>query len=120
MLIHSEELRELFAGDEEIVREVVQLFIEETQTLLGQLREAVAAEDTARVQSLAHKVAGSAGNIRANQLFHTAKAVETELITHPSDTACAAEGAKRIENDFALTRTALTEAFLGAQPARSL
>jgi CheY-like chemotaxis protein len=48
-------------GDPQILQEVVQLFLDDSPRLLGELREAVAASDAARLRRVAHTLKGSIG-----------------------------------------------------------
>lgn len=52
----------LFADDEDLLRELVGLFLEDSPALLNDLRAGIAAQDAAKVERAAHSLKGSVGN----------------------------------------------------------
>lgn len=63
-------------GDEELLRELAMLFIEEYPRLMADLREAQAQGNMVRVERAAHSLKGSAGNFGAKEITATAAAIE--------------------------------------------
>ena len=64
-------------GDEELLREVAQLFLQEYPSLMGQLEEAVARDDAGRVMETAHTMKGSLATLGAEAGTHIALQLET-------------------------------------------
>lgn len=64
------------AGDHEVLRELIELFRDESATLLEALREAVLNGDAPLVQRTAHTLKGSAAVIAAHAASEAAKTVE--------------------------------------------
>jgi signal transduction histidine kinase/DNA-binding response OmpR family regulator len=63
-------------GDEALVAEVVQLFLEDCPSHVATIGQAAAARDLARVRSAAHALKGAAGNLSAQHLADAAAALE--------------------------------------------
>ncbi len=63
-------------GDNELLREIVELFLEDSPRQLIAIREAVARGDPAAVERSAHALKGSVGNFGAPGAFHTAQNLE--------------------------------------------
>lgn len=108
--VWQREALDRLGGDEELLRELCQIFLEESPKLLHKLRDAVAAEDPEAVALAAHSLKGELsylGAVEASQianrleemgrvkkLSHAAKtlaALETEVeglqlcLKHPAD-----------------------------------
>jgi two-component system, sensor histidine kinase and response regulator len=64
-------------GDEELLREVAQLFLQEYPSLMGQLEEAVAQGDAGRVMEAAHTMKGSLATLGAEAGTRIAQELET-------------------------------------------
>lgn len=64
-------------GDEELLREVAQLFLQEYPSLLCQLEEAVAHDDAGRVMETAHTMKGSLATLGAEAGTQIALQLET-------------------------------------------
>jgi CheY-like chemotaxis protein len=64
-------------NDEEIAREIADIFVESSVALMAELTAAIPRGDTEVVHSRAHSIKGSAGNIGATALQHLAAAVES-------------------------------------------
>ena len=63
-------------GDEALMAEVVQLFLEDCPAHVAAIEQAAAAGDVPRVRSAAHALKGSAGNLSADRLADAAAALE--------------------------------------------
>lgn len=74
--LNWDELLELFMGDRESVDGLIDLFVEQAEAILAAIREGIANRDTHQVQMEAHKLAGSAANIRAQEINKIAKQME--------------------------------------------
>jgi HPt (histidine-containing phosphotransfer) domain-containing protein len=64
------------AGDRELLRELVTVFLDECPRWLEELRAAVAGQDATRVQRLAHTTKGALGQLGAEVAFAVAERLE--------------------------------------------
>jgi CheY-like chemotaxis protein len=64
-------------GDEELLRELMTIFIEESGKLVPALRVAIEQQDTAEVRRLAHTIKGAASHLAAPSVAETALYLET-------------------------------------------
>lgn len=64
-------------GDEDLLREVAQLFLQEYPSLLVQIEEAVARDDAGRVMEAAHTMKGSLATLGAEAGTQIALQLET-------------------------------------------
>jgi two-component system, sensor histidine kinase and response regulator len=62
----------------EMVRVIVDLFLEDAPAALDRLRQAIAAEDTKETEREAHRLKGSFANIGAKELAETCSLIEAE------------------------------------------
>ena len=69
-------LRENCAGDEGLVHEVLDLFRKEADSLLNDVRTAVAAKDALQVKRTAHRLKGALVSLAARPSVEAAKALE--------------------------------------------
>jgi len=67
---------ERLGGDEELLREIAGLFLEDTQELVEEIRRAAYARDAAALQRAAHTLKGSVGNFGAEGTFEAAYQLE--------------------------------------------
>ena len=74
-----ESLRELTPpGEPDVLKEVLQLFLDDVPTRIGRLRAAWQAADTAEVHRTAHSLKGSSGNIGATQLHDICRLLDEQ------------------------------------------
>lgn len=66
----------LVEGDMELAVSLVDLFSEDSLSLLDQLELAIAAKDTSQVERLAHRIKGSAQNFFATGIVERARTLE--------------------------------------------
>ena len=71
----AEVLRRL-EGDDQLLREVIDLFIQDSASLIDKLRRAVERKDAAEVCAAAHRLKGSASNLAAGPVTEAARALE--------------------------------------------
>lgn len=77
MLIYNrEEVLERLDGDEELLREVVDLFLEQSRHQIRELQAALAAGEPAQIRHQAHSLKGAAAGLGAQALSHTAAQLE--------------------------------------------
>jgi two-component system sensor histidine kinase/response regulator len=69
--------RERLGNDEDLLRDVIQMFLGEYPAWMAELRRAVARKDAALVQRLAHTVKGALGQFGAQAAFESARRLET-------------------------------------------
>ncbi|MFT3709609.1 MAG: Hpt domain-containing protein [Archangium sp.] len=69
-------LRENCAGDESLVNEVLELFRQEAEALLADVRVAVAAQDALTIKRTAHRLKGALVSLGARPSVDAARALE--------------------------------------------
>jgi CheY-like chemotaxis protein len=74
--VDLEEVRERLGGDEELLREVVALFLEECPRLMSIIQQGVESRDAARIAHAAHTLRGAAANLGARALSQAAQRLE--------------------------------------------
>lgn len=94
-------------GDEDLLEEVLQIFLEHTPKQLKELRRAVEAGDALQVQEQAHSLKGAAASIKAETM--RAAALEMELAGRNR----ALEGAGALLEDLAREFERLKDALGG-------
>ena len=72
------ELRDRVDGDEELMREVLAIYLEDTPTLLDALRQALETKQAEAVSKAAHTLKGSSANIAAERLRSQAYQLEQQ------------------------------------------
>lgn len=65
-------------GDEELLQEMAQLFLEEYPAQIGAVRKAVEARDAKAIERSAHSLKGSVGNFAAGATHHAALMLEIQ------------------------------------------
>jgi excisionase family DNA binding protein len=98
-------LLEQLDGDKEVVKEILNLYLEKTPEQIGAVAEAVKNKDAALIRSSAHSLKGSSGNVGAVKLSQTAQKMET--IGKEGDLSRAEELMKEIEENFRTFQGAL-------------
>jgi CheY-like chemotaxis protein len=63
-------------GDDELLREVIDLFIHDSASLIDRLRNAVERQDAGEVRAAAHRLKGAASNLAAGPVTDAARALE--------------------------------------------
>ena len=71
------ELLERLEGDQDLLRELLEMFRDDSQTTLGRAREALAREDLAEMSRAAHTLKGMLKNLSMNATAEIAAAVES-------------------------------------------
>jgi HPt (histidine-containing phosphotransfer) domain-containing protein len=69
-------LRERLSGDEQLMADVIRLFIEDCPARLSAIGNAVDLRDGESLRTAAHALAGSAANLSATGLFEAARVLE--------------------------------------------
>ena len=94
-----EEALERVGGDEDLLKELLDLFLQESPTYLSHIRQALQQSDPEALAQAAHTLKGAAGNLGAKIIFETASRLEqnghNENLTTAEDTTLVLE--KEIE-----------------------
>jgi len=91
-------LLEQLDGDEEVVKEILNLYLEKTPEQISAVSEAVMKKDASLIRSSAHSLKGSSGNVGAVKLSQTAQ--KMEMIGKEGDLSQAEGLMKEIEENF--------------------
>ena len=94
-------------GDEELVDTLIDIFLDQTPKLLGELDTAVQAKNASAVERTAHSLKGSSGNFGAKNAWQLAQTVE--YAGRGGDLSGAAESAKQLGEELHLVMAALKE-----------
>ena len=78
--------------DPELCRELLALFIDNSQKELAEIREALSQQDFTRASRLAHSLKGAAVNLGLNEIAGQAQSIETASKTRDSETVDAVSG----------------------------
>jgi signal transduction histidine kinase/DNA-binding response OmpR family regulator len=73
---HRAELLARLEGDEELLQDVVRVFLEDTPGRLAAIKAAVEANNAEAIQAAAHALKGAAGNLSETALFEAARTLE--------------------------------------------
>lgn len=76
MVFRRQEVLERLEGDEELLKELVGLFLEQSGQQIKELRAALAAGDASVIQHQAHSLKGAAAGLGAEALSHRAAQLE--------------------------------------------
>ncbi len=105
-VLDLEELRQRLDNDEELVAEIVELFLDDTPRQIAALEDALARADGEVVRERAHTLKGTAANMGATELRETAGRMEEAA--RDGRLGEATELVDSIHRDFAKLRKALT------------
>jgi HPt (histidine-containing phosphotransfer) domain-containing protein len=107
MLWDKVQALERLGGDEELLRELCQIFLDESPKLLNQLREAIHESDSAGVMRAAHGLKGELGYLGAAKATQAAR--ELEDMGHEKNLSRADEVFVVLDEAFSALHTALKE-----------
>jgi HPt (histidine-containing phosphotransfer) domain-containing protein len=71
-----DELLARVGGDEELLQEVIELFLDEVPGQLSDIRESIASGSADTLGSAVHRLKGSLGNLAADDSYRAAKRLE--------------------------------------------
>ena len=94
-------------GDEKLLRELCQIFVDESPKTLQKLREAIAISDPEAVMRAAHGLKGELGYLGASKAVQVAQ--ELENMGHDKDLVRAAEAFSVLDKEFASLHIVLIE-----------
>jgi HPt (histidine-containing phosphotransfer) domain-containing protein len=69
-------LRQRLGGDDDLMTDVIRLFLEDLPARLAEIRAAVNGRNAEALRAAAHTLKGSAGNLSAGGLFEAARVLE--------------------------------------------
>ncbi|MCP5467681.1 MAG: response regulator [Deltaproteobacteria bacterium] len=89
---------ERVGGDETLMREIVQIFVEESPLLLHEIEGAIHEKDSHKLERSAHSLKGSVSNFSAKKAYDAA--YQLEKIGHEGDIETAEEIYKNLEKEI--------------------
>jgi two-component system sensor histidine kinase/response regulator len=92
-------------GDVELLKEIAEMFLEESPVLMDRMRQAAADGDCKKLERAAHTIKGSVGNFAAKSAFEAAQMLEK--IGREGDLGHAAEAFQRLEREIERLKPAL-------------
>ena len=95
-----------FEGDVELMKEIAEMFLEESPVLMDTMREALDRGDSGALERAAHTVKGSVGNFAAESAFQAAQRVEQ--IGRDGNMVEAEEAYRALEEELERLKPALT------------
>ncbi len=98
---------ERLGGDKDLLREVVNLFLEKHEKQLREIRDAIDCGDASRLEQAAHTLKGSLGNFHAHASIRTASLLEE--MGRSGELDGAREALAEMERQIARLKPALTE-----------
>jgi PAS domain S-box-containing protein len=104
-MVDREALLERTGQDAELVREIVDLFLEDSMGLLDRIRKAVAEDDSAELERAAHALKGSVLNFEARTVADLALGLES--IGRAGDLTQAGKMAAELERQIEVLKTEL-------------
>lgn len=94
-------------GDQEFLKELVEVFLDDAQLRIEELKTAVESRDGRELSRTAHKLKGSSANLGANGLWDLAK--ELEHLSAAGSISSAEPLMAALEHELARVRERLTE-----------
>gem|GEM_PF-644710 len=98
-ILDRKTLWERVAGDADLLREIVELFLADCPERLMELHEALTHQDYTALARAAHRLKGALGNISANNALAAVRRVETSA--RAGDVHAATEALARLEDELA-------------------
>lgn len=98
---------ERLGGDEELLKEVARLFLDEYPILMNEIRSAAAVRDASALERAAHSMKGSVSNFGTEKVYEAAYALER--MGRTGDLSESEAGIARLESALAYIHPALLE-----------
>lgn len=92
-------------GDNDLLREITAIFLEEFPMLMQEIREAVEAGDAKRLEHAAHSLKGSVSNFGAPEAVDAA--AKLEMLGRAAQLAAAPDALSQLEEQFETLQPAL-------------
>jgi len=105
MMLDHQIALERVGGDEDLLREIVRLFLDECPRLIAHIQEAIDAGDTRRLEREAHSLKGSVANFGAEPVVKAALALE--VIGRSGNLCDAREGFQQLSRSVEVLRPEL-------------
>jgi PAS domain S-box-containing protein len=99
-------LRERLMGDEEMLKTIIEAFLQDIPGQIEALHSSIEAEDTWQAAQLAHKIKGASGNVAAMAMHKSAQ--QLELAARSKDLPTLRVGMDRLLRDFTLLKQIVT------------
>lgn len=103
---NAQEMHERAMGDEELIRELTEHFVEETPQQFEKLKNACADEDEDQIRRVLHRLQGSVGNMSAKRMQQLIISTRSEIAALYKEENCLAL-LKQLEGELELYRQAL-------------
>lgn len=100
-----ENLRALNPEDTAFLKEIIDIFLDDTPARIAELHQSLATGDTAGFSRAAHSIKGSSSNLGASRLRYAAEKLEQGAKATPI--AALAHAVPEIEAEFAAAKAAL-------------
>lgn len=111
-VIDMPKLMERVGGDQDLLDEIVPIFLDESRDISEKIKEAAGREDFGLVQQLAHTMKGSVGNFAAQAAFDASRKLEESAKAR--DTVAMRKALAVFETELAAVREALQRLNKGA------
>jgi HPt (histidine-containing phosphotransfer) domain-containing protein len=98
-------MREAADGDDEFLKQLVEVFLDDTALRMKELNAALAARDGRNIGRTAHQLKGSSANVGATMLFDLAKTLEK--MGQGNELSGASEIIAGLETEYARVRQEL-------------
>jgi len=105
-ILDRKTLWERVAGDADLLREIIELFLADCPERLMELHEALTHQDCTALARAAHRLKGALGNISANNAVAAVRCVETSA--REGDVHAVTEALARLEDELARLTPLLT------------
>jgi len=96
---------ERVGGDEDLLKDIAGIFLEECPSQLADVRDAVRAKDAEAIQSAAHSLKGSVGNFGANRAHEAA--LRLEMMGRNNDISASEQALTELEHAIEAVRPQL-------------
>ena len=104
-ILDREAALDLLGGDEELLKEIEHLFLDQYPVLLSKIQDAVALDDARQLEAAAHTLKGSVYNLAAHAAAEDA--LQLELLGRSGDLKQAAPALERLEASLSALACAL-------------
>ena len=116
-VVDTTELWDRVGGDVDLLKEIIDIYFDETPRLLGQIREAVERRDCKVISRVTHRFKGMVGNLAAEHVFKIAERLEQDARENNLDHV--ETRLRELENHIALLESELTNLRTAETPCAS-
>jgi len=104
-IINRQDAVERLGGDEEMLTEFLGMLLEQAQTMLPEIAQAIEANDASGVEQAGHSLKGAAASLGAERMRHAAYAIE--IIGRSGNLEQAGQALGYLQEQVTLLRQAL-------------